>query len=67
MRRRASGCRLGSGTDRRRATDYAQAQNNSYPYVTEMNVDKTLYTISLAVEDVLGETISYIQFEKEIR
>ena len=49
------------------AADYAQAQRSSYPYVTEMNVDKTLYTISLAVEDVPGETISYIQFEKEIR
>jgi VWFA-related protein len=49
------------------AADYAQAQKSSYPYVTEMNVDKTLYTISLAVEDVPGETISYIQFEKEIR
>ncbi len=49
------------------AADYEQAQKSSYPYVTEMNVDKTLYTVSLAVEDVPGATISYIQFEKEIR
>ena len=49
------------------AADYARAQKSSYPYLTEMNVDKTLYTVSVAVEDVPGATVSFIQFEKEIR
>ncbi|MDH4271663.1 MAG: VWA domain-containing protein [Candidatus Aminicenantes bacterium] len=48
------------------AGDYALAQKRSYPYLTEMTVAKTRYTISLAVEDIPGETISYIQLEKEI-
>jgi hypothetical protein len=32
-----------------------------------MTVGKTRYTISLAVEDIPGETISFLQLEKEIR
>ena len=49
------------------AGDYALAQKRLYPYLTEMTVDKTRYTISLAVEDIPGETISFLQLEKEIR
>jgi hypothetical protein len=49
------------------AGDYALAQKSLYPYLTEMTVGKTRYTISLAVEDIPGETISFLQLEKEIR
>jgi VWFA-related protein len=48
------------------AGDYALAQNSRYPYLTEMTVAKTQYTISLAVEDIPGEAISFIQLEKDI-
>jgi len=48
------------------AADYAVALKRLYPYLTEMTVGKTRYTISLAVEDLPGETISFIQFEKDI-
>jgi len=49
------------------AADYELARKSRYPYLAEMTVAKTRYTISLAVEDVPGETISFIQVEKEIR
>jgi VWFA-related protein len=49
------------------AADYELAQKSRYPYLAEMTVAKTRYTISLAVEDVPGETISFIRLEKEIR
>jgi len=49
------------------AADYEMAQKSRYPYLAEMTVAKTRYTISLAVEDVPGETISFIRLEKEIR
>jgi hypothetical protein len=49
------------------AGDYGVAIKSSYPYLTEMNVDQTRYTISMAVEDVPGEAISFFQFEQEIQ
>jgi VWFA-related protein len=46
--------------------DYAVALSSSYPYYSEMNVRPSYYTFSLAVKDVLGETVNYLQFEREI-
>jgi VWFA-related protein len=48
------------------AGDYELALKRLYPYLTEMTVGKTRYTISLAVEDLPGETISFVQLEKDI-
>ncbi len=46
--------------------DYAMAVKSYYPYVAEMFVKPGTYTISLAVRDVLAETISYLQFERAV-
>ncbi|OGD33723.1 MAG: hypothetical protein A2V45_04605 [Candidatus Aminicenantes bacterium RBG_19FT_COMBO_58_17] len=47
-------------------SDHALALKSHYPYYAEMVVNPGLYTISLAVRDVLGDTLNYIQLEKEI-
>jgi hypothetical protein len=47
-------------------SDHALALKSHYPYYAEMVVSPGLYTISLAVRDVLGDTLNYIQLEREI-
>jgi len=47
-------------------SDQALALKSHYPYFAEMVVAPGVYTISLAVRDVLGDTLNYIQLEKEI-
>ena len=49
------------------AEDYEVAMRSNYPYIAEMYVDPDHYIISLAVKDVPGETVNYIQFEKTIQ
>lgn len=49
------------------AEDYEIAIKRSYPYFAEMYVDPGYYTISLAVKDVPGETVNYLQFQKLIK
>ncbi len=46
--------------------DYEVALKSYYPYYAEMNVKASYYMFSLALKDVLGETINYLQFEREI-
>lgn len=46
------------------AEDYEVAIKSSYPYFAEMYVNPGHYTISLAVRDVPGATINYLQLEK---
>jgi hypothetical protein len=46
--------------------DYEIAVNRSYPYSAEMYVDPGHYIISLAVKDVLGSVINYLQLEEMI-
>lgn len=48
------------------AEDYEVAIKSSYPYFAEMYVNPGHYTISLAVKDVPGATINYLQLEKTI-
>ena len=47
--------------------DYETAIKSSYPYYTEMYVDSSRYVISLAVKDVPGSIINYLQLEREIK
>lgn len=47
--------------------DYEVAMRSNYPYIAEMYVDPNHYIISLAVKDVSGETVNYIQVEKTIQ
>jgi VWFA-related protein len=47
-------------------SDQALALKSHYPYFAEMVVAPGVYTISLAVRDVLGDTLNYIQLEREI-
>jgi len=47
--------------------DYQTAIRMNYPYLAEMYVEAGRYTISLALKDVLSETVNYIQLEREIR
>lgn len=49
------------------ADDYEIAIKRTYPYLAEMYVDPSHYIISLAVKDVPGETVNYIQLEKTIQ
>jgi VWFA-related protein len=49
------------------AQDYETALNSNYPYLAEMYVDPSSYTISLAVKDVPGDVLNYIQLEKTIQ
>jgi len=49
------------------AEDYEVAVKSSYPYLAEMYVNPDHYIISLAVRDVPGEVVNYIQFEKTIQ
>ncbi|MFQ6110143.1 MAG: VWA domain-containing protein, partial [Candidatus Aminicenantales bacterium] len=49
------------------ADDYEIAVKSAYPYFAEMYVDPSHYIISLAVKDVPGETVNYIQLEKTIQ
>jgi len=46
--------------------DYGTAIKSYYPYVAEMFVKPGVYTISLAVRDVLGESTNYLQFERAV-
>ena len=46
--------------------DYEIALRSVYPYLAEMHVSPGQYTISLAVRDVYGETINYLQVQKTI-
>lgn len=46
--------------------DYEIALKSVYPYLAEMHVSPGQYTISLAVKDVYGETINYLQVQKTI-
>jgi VWFA-related protein len=48
------------------ARDYEVALRRSYPYVAEMYVDPGYYTISLAVKDVTGSVVNYLQLERTI-
>lgn len=48
------------------AEDYEVAIKSYYPYFAEMYVNPGHYTISLAVRDVPGATINYLQLEKTI-
>ena len=47
--------------------DYEIAIKRSYPYFVEMYVDPSHYIISLAVKDVPGATINYLQLERTIK
>jgi hypothetical protein len=47
--------------------DYGAALKSSYPYYSEMNVKPGRYAFSLAVQDVFGKTVNYLQFERDIR
>ncbi|UCC41338.1 MAG: VWA domain-containing protein [Candidatus Aminicenantes bacterium] len=46
--------------------DYEIAVKSRYPYLAEMYVDPSNYTISLAVKDVPSDIINYIQLEKTV-
>ena len=46
--------------------DYEEALRSSYPYIAEMYVDPGDYTISLALKDVTGSVLNYLQLEKTI-
>lgn len=48
------------------AEDYDVALKSFYPYFAEMYVNQGHYFISLAVKDVPGETVNYLQLEKTI-
>lgn len=47
--------------------DYEIAVNRSYPYFAEMYVDPGHYIISLAIKDVPGSAVNYLQLEKMIK
>lgn len=47
--------------------DYGAALKSSYPYYSEMNVKPGRYAFSLAVLDVFGKTVNYLQFERDVR
>lgn len=49
------------------AKDYKVALQSSYPYLAEMYVNQDDYIFSVAVKDVLGDTVNYIQFQKLIK
>lgn len=46
--------------------DYEVALRSSYPYIAEMYVDPGDYTISMAVKDVTGSVVNYLQLEETI-
>lgn len=46
--------------------DYEVALRSVYPYLAEMHVSPGQYTISLAVKDVNGETINYLQVQTAV-
>jgi len=49
------------------AKDYEIALQRNYPYFAEMYVKQDNYIFSLAVKDVLGDSVNYIQFQKLIK
>jgi len=49
------------------AKDYEIALLRNYPYFAEMYVEQDNYIFSLAVKDVLGDSVNYIQFQKLIK
>jgi hypothetical protein len=48
------------------ARHYEVAMRSSYPYVAEMYVDPGTYAISLAVKDVPGSILNYLQLERTL-
>ena len=46
--------------------DYDIAMRSVYPYLAEMHVDPGQYTISLALRDIYGETVNYLQVQKAV-
>ena len=46
--------------------DYEVALRSVYPYLAEMHVDPGQYTISLALRDIYGETVNYLQVQKAV-
>ncbi len=48
------------------AKDYEIAMKSRYPYLAEMYVNPGQYTISVAVEDIQAEQVSYLQFFKSV-
>jgi len=46
--------------------DYETAMNSSFPYIVEMYVAPGRYDISIAVQDTLGGSTSYVQIEQKI-
>jgi VWFA-related protein len=46
--------------------DYEKALKSCFPYLIELHLRPNLYRISLAIKDVFGSTISYIQLTKKI-
>lgn len=48
------------------ASDYEVAMKSSYPYIAEMYVQPEDYIISLCVRDMIGDTASFLQFQKNI-
>lgn len=47
--------------------DYEIALKSNFPYIAEMYVKPNRYTISLALQDVLGDTVNFIQLERMIQ
>jgi VWFA-related protein len=62
-----SGCHELSELIKIPAKDYEVALKSNYPYLAEMYVDPGHYTISLAVRDVPGGVVNYLQFERTIK
>jgi VWFA-related protein len=48
------------------AEDYEKALKSYFPHLIELHLRPDLYLISLAIKDVFGSTISYIQLTKKI-
>ncbi len=46
--------------------DYEKARNRYFPYLTELHLEPDNYLISLAVTDMMGQTTSYIQLQKDL-
>jgi hypothetical protein len=49
------------------AEDYKIAKDRYYPYTIEMNSEPGTYAISIAVKDVPGKSISYIQLTARLK
>lgn len=49
------------------SSDYEIALQKSYPYYAEMYVDPGHYSISLAVRDIPGDAVNYLQLETQVQ